>query len=525
MTPPGDGYRTEVVVTSQTVDSESFPTLWRYFSPSISSLSPTVASPLAVDEVLRVRGDNFGFDAEHGSVSVGGRLCGVLTWSNTYVTCRMPIGVVAASPVVVSYRGLSSPVVAGDTAILLQYVAPQVHVVTPRVVGTTGGMLLNITGRHFCHPLPVTVWLSRRGMPTTSGSWATDTQHVLPCRIVNGTVTPTALQCSVSAGVDADWTVVVVNHNSSAASWVDMQAGSNASVRVSYAAPNVTAVSVVASASGMIAGSVAAPAVGGFLIRVDGGNFTDGAVVRFADGDCRRVGAVSPLHDSVVCVASPCIVGGPTPVVVSAGSQGSNAVSLECDGPVVERVEPLLFPALQSSTRERVRVYGANFGVRRSLQTPPHIVTVGNATCSSVVWLSDGEVHCQLSVDVVPGLHNVTVSIAGRSSHSSSASVVRAVCPEGTFEVEGVACVGCPDGAECAGGRASPVARVGYFPLSRAVFVPCQPPSACRGGVNNTCSRHYVGFRCADCDVGAYRCGGWCTLVLDCWALFCGIVC
>jgi hypothetical protein len=43
--------------------------------------------------------------------------------------------------------------------------------------------------------------------------------------------------------------IVVVNHNSSAAPWVDMQAGSNASVRVSYAAPNVTAVSVVASAS------------------------------------------------------------------------------------------------------------------------------------------------------------------------------------------------------------------------------------------------------------------------------------
>ncbi len=464
-----------------------------------------MVSPLAVDEVLRVRGDNFGFDAEHGSVSVGGRSCDVLTWSNTYVTCRMPIGVVAVSPVVVSYKRLSSLVASGDSGTLVKYAAPEVHAVTPTVVGTTGGMLLNVTGRHFCHPLPVTAWLSRRGMPTTSGAWAADSRRVLPCHIVNRTVTPTALQCRVSAGVDADWTVVVVNHNSSAASWVDMQAGSNASVRVSYAVPNVTAVSVVASASGEVTGSVAAPAVGGFLVRVDGGNFSDGAVVRFGDGDCQRIGVVSALHDSVVCVASPCIVGGPTPVVVSAGSQGSNAVSLECDGPVVERVEPLLFPALQSSTRERVRVFGANFGVRRSLQTPPHIMTVGNATCSSIVWLSDGEMHCQLSVDVMPGLHNVSVSIAGRSSAASSASVIRAVCPEGTFEEEGAACAQCPDGAVCAGGRASPVARVGFFPLSRAVFVPCQPPSACRGGMNNTCSRYYVGFRCADCDVGAYR--------------------
>jgi hypothetical protein len=60
-------------------------------------------------------------------------------------------------------------------------------------------------------------------------------------------------------------------------------------------------------------------------------------------------------------------------------------------------------------------------------------------------------------------------------------------------------------------------------------MVPCQPPEACRGGVNFTaagdfrvsCANNYRGVRCADCALGSYRLKGACASCPNtAWLLF-----
>jgi hypothetical protein len=59
----------------------------------------------------------------------------------------------------------------------------------------------------------------------------------------------------------------------------------------------------------------------------------------------------------------------------------------------------------------------------------------------------------------------------------------------------------------CDGGENEPYAQPGYYPLVRGAFVQCTPRLACRGGRNASCSPLYTGDRCAQCALGAYRCG------------------
>ena len=59
----------------------------------------------------------------------------------------------------------------------------------------------------------------------------------------------------------------------------------------------------------------------------------------------------------------------------------------------------------------------------------------------------------------------------------------------------------------CEGGENEPYAQPGYYPLVRGAFVQCTPRLACRGGRNASCSPLYTGDRCAQCALGAYRCG------------------
>ncbi len=82
--------------------------------------------------------------------------------------------------------------------------------------------------------------------------------------------------------------------------------------------------------------------------------------------------------------------------------------------------------------------------------------------------------------------------------------------------------------------RRMQVALPGFYPASRAVFVPCAPTKACVGGVNASesvaapsgrrlagCGPNYSGVRCGDCRQGSYRRSGEChTCPNTAWLLF-----
>ena len=71
------------------------------------------------------------------------------------------------------------------------------------------------------------------------------------------------------------------------------------------------------------------------------------------------------------------------------------------------------------------------------------------------------------------------------------------------FYGPGIVCFPCPDGATCAGRNTSPIPNPGYWEsdLNPDVFVPCIPPEACQGGVDNLCALGYIGERCGQCDI------------------------
>jgi hypothetical protein len=64
-------------------------------------------------------------------------------------------------------------------------------------------------------------------------------------------------------------------------------------------------------------------------------------------------------------------------------------------------------------------------------------------------------------------------------------------------------CAPCPLEAQCDGEVSDPVARTGYFQLSRDTYLTCLPPEACVGGNASSglqCARGYTGVPCSDCD-------------------------
>ena len=134
-----------------------------------------------------------------------------------------------------------------------------------------------------------------------------------------------------------------------------------------------------------------------------------------------------------------------------------------------------------------------------------HTVWINSTACVDVVWASDRAVACTVAGVFAVGNYRVTLRVNGVGTAPSAAATLRFECGPGYYGNDGQACVPCPEGAECSGGFAPPVALVGYFPEAAGLFVLCSPPEACLGGENGTCSKLYTGPRCANCALGAYR--------------------
>jgi hypothetical protein len=516
VSPPGDGARFDVVVSTGGLSSTPYRPLWRYFSPVVLStdLSELPTHPDGV--ILSVTGRNFGWRGlMHGTVTIGSRPCVVIAWSDTLVRCRPPIGVASRAAVEVVATGIPSTDANNPPSVFLRYRAPAVYSASPSTWNTTGGGLLTIMGRDFGIPLPVTVWLHKSVLPNDATVLA-GVRGMLSCPVNASSSNATMLQCTMPAGFDSDWVVTVINHADATASFALAQVAARVTVRVGYAPPALVSVapvvrSVVRVGVGGHSAFVdaigmegAAPAVGGFLIRLHGVNLSTRPVVLLSGDECPLVGEVSPSHDSVVCTAPPRRINTDAVVVVTSGSLVSNLVPFSFDAPLLTSVEPPLITAMAHTQPATVRVSGANFGVVLPLVASSHRVAIGGRYCLTVSWLSDAALTCLFAEELPVGWHNVTVWVRDDVSRNSSVSV-RAECPLSFYGADGELCAPCPEGSECDGGMSDPAAIRGFYRVSRTEFVLCQPREACLGGVNSTCHRNYGGDRCADCVMGTYR--------------------
>jgi hypothetical protein len=337
-------------------------------------------------------------------------------------------------------------------------------------------------------------------------------------------MTSTVLACVVPSGSGIGWRLVVVNHDElvespgaspgtlSPTRW---RTSAHSAHELSYRTPVITAMAPLGSGS--------MPAAGGFLLAVNGTDFSAlfPPIVLVGSQTCPVV-ADSFGHTGLVCTAPPRQVDTNSRVVVHVDGQSSAPAFLQYDPPVVTAVTPTIIDALATSQRQRITLRGRNFGVRyRDGMPSNHTLRIGSQPCGSVVWASDVEVSCTPGADVEweVGTHDVVLAVAG---DASAPVPVPISCPPETYGRPGQRCSPCPQGARCDGRDADPVALAGWYPVGLAQFVPCTPPNACVGGVavtaiNNTsdtqrgCSRNYAGLRCAECAMGAYRLRSKCT--------------
>jgi hypothetical protein len=142
------------------------------------------------DDLLVITGDNFG---STGSVTVGSKNCPVLSYTDTVISCALPIGEGAVVPVTVSNPSQSSPCVTTTgpwtpltplepSACTTSYPAPQLRSISPTHGGVIGGYPLTVTGSGFGTGNYTAVTVAGRG-----------------CRVLSSTTT--VIRCVVPAGV------------------------------------------------------------------------------------------------------------------------------------------------------------------------------------------------------------------------------------------------------------------------------------------------------------------------------------
>ena len=529
---------------------------WVYNSPSVTAVSPSTFPPLPLPPVVfNVTGSDFGDDV--GTVTIDGAAISCPVWNTTALTCLSPYGVAASVDLVVTaVSGLvSSPV-------QVHFRAPSITTVTsPPALSTVGGDVVVVTGADFnissrdsggngtaaangtangtlkaVAAASVSVWFVRVGggsLPTPPWTNADNaSSHLrLQCPLMLPRCTPQSLVCVAPVGVGRNWHIVVVNHEAtpspndtlSTAVW---QRSNPSVTTLTYAAPVVFAVSYPAGLA------APRPAVGGFAVTVTGAHFGRyPPVVTIAGLLCGTV-ATAVANDTVVtCLAPSRRVDADAAVVVSQdglsslSGGNSSAVQLWYDGPVVTSVSPTTIAAVDGvdgAVRPRLSVIGVNFGVKYSTSVVgDHRVTLGDTvSCAGVAWVSDTLLTCAVVGTLPAGPYDVRVTLQNDTSHGTSVVVVTAECPFGMYGGAGEACLPCPAGARCIGGMSDPIALPGYYPSSRALFIPCQPVTACLGDVNASevatgaaadgsgvvsCADGYHGQRCADCRPQWYR--------------------
>jgi hypothetical protein len=445
-------------------------------------------------------------------------------------------------------------------------------------VPTRGGVVVNVSGIMFGHPLPVSVWLLRgpggrvtppwtstHPLPSTASEYA-DVQ--LLCPAIPAYTSTSSAACVVPEGSGTHWRLVVVNHDvvdpgavaevvpgnaSTATSTAPLsnerwQASSLPALYIHYLPPVVTAVTALqrstppqqpgTGGSSVANTSVAAPAMGaaagGFLLSITGDNFSKvPPLVMVGTLPCTVLPG-SSNHTNILCTAPPRQLDRPSTVTVTVDGQATTWSQFRYAPPAVLSVHPrVLWAALPNATslRPRVLVTGVNFGARFDASAAGnHAVLVGGVPCTALVWASDSELSC-VPQGVLPAGPSTLTVVVGVEADASPPFPLTLQCPPGLYGRPGEHCMACPDHAACPGADSDPVALPGYFPVARARFVACAVASAClgdadasvlRNGAGNLqgCARNYQGQLCALCREGSFRRGGKCPN--NAWLLFLG---
>ena len=470
--------------------------VWHYDRPVISTLYPKLLPALGGAE-LNISGSNFGLN---GTVFVGSRECVVTAWSHVLVRCVSPRGASPAAGVIVTVSGQSnvlSSLVSSASPDRVAYMRPVVLSVNVTALSSAGGEAVLVIGSQFGESL-VSVWFTREPAAILESNPAVLMNgNSLRCDVLSSS--SSLIQCVSPAGGGVSWSAVVVNHDVSVGSlgFAGVLVSTDSSASVRYHAPVITSIGLNSTAWAVAGG---APAVGGFLVRLTGMNFTAAPIVSVTGVVCD---VVEGNHTALVFVAPPRRVDVDMVVIVEGFEQVSGGVLLVYDPPVVFRSVPNVFDAIAGTGRPSLLLVGVNFGLKLSGVAASHVVSIGDVPCLFSDWRNDTAIGCVPAGDFVAGAYNVSVAVRGQASVWTPGGVVWAECQFGYF---GPSCARCPEGGVCPGRGAVPYAQQGYFGGVNASFVRCQPVVACVGGVLNQCAPQYTGDLCGTCAVAHYRC-------------------
>lgn len=175
--PPGQGANVQVEVT---LDGEQGSGFFSYQPPLISTVSGS--SPTQGGGSFNITGSNFGLN---GSVTVGGSMASIISWSHGSITAEAPAGQGTNLPVVVTAGGQSSPPTSQ-----FSYQPPSIFSVSAPALPTTGGVPVTLNGSSF----GTTASLTLNSLPVSIDS---QTHNTITFTLPEGEGTDVPIQVTV----------------------------------------------------------------------------------------------------------------------------------------------------------------------------------------------------------------------------------------------------------------------------------------------------------------------------------------
>jgi hypothetical protein len=325
-----------------------------YDAPTLTQLARPNAPPTSGSSITLL-GVNFANIDVTASVSLGSSACATVSWSSaSSLTCAVMTG---------TGKGLRTPVIVdslvGSATGGFTYNPPTVTLVTTDNGPTLGGQTITLDGVNF------------GGLNTNPIG-----QIGMTACTVSSYVSATSITCTTSAGVGAG-----------------VLAGASVSGNLGGAQKGYTYDGpIISDVIGMNA-----PATGGKLITLSGGNFgLSNSTPKGIVGDKFCATSVWFSSTSITCVV-PTNVGAKQTVGVEIQANfNTKEMSFTYDAPVVTMFSPANGAVMGSV----ITLLGSNFGVKPaqgslSTSTKP-AVSVGAVPCTSTDWISDSQITCAL---------------------------------------------------------------------------------------------------------------------------------